>query len=172
MHKLHADRSGVRSKAFKVLGIMPQGSQPGVPQTKAVAERANGDVLAGTRYLLLAAGLPSYFWEYAMRCYGLFYNLCRVGDEGVSPWARTHGGVCQGEGVVWEQGILQVHDGTSSGTEVRRSSYRWCLCRIRDHAWVWLVGHLPRLEATGFCRHGFCDRSRMLFVGDSFHTSS
>ena len=48
IHKLHADRSGEISKALKLLNIMPLGSQPGVPQTNAVAERANGDVIAGT----------------------------------------------------------------------------------------------------------------------------
>ena len=61
IHKLYADRSGEISRALKNLNIMPQCSQPGVPQTNAVAERANGDILAGTRSLLLAAGLPHYF---------------------------------------------------------------------------------------------------------------
>ena len=61
IHKLYADRSGEISRALKNLDIMPQGSQPGVPQTNAVAERAIGNVLAGTRSLLLAAGLPYYF---------------------------------------------------------------------------------------------------------------
>ena len=61
IHKLYADRSGEISRALKNLNIMPQGSQPGVPQTNAVAERAIGNVLAGTRSLLLAAGLPYYF---------------------------------------------------------------------------------------------------------------
>ena len=56
IHKLYADRSGQISRALKHLNIMPQGSQPGVPQTNAVAERANGDVSAGTRSLMLAAG--------------------------------------------------------------------------------------------------------------------
>ena len=41
--------------------------------------------------LLLAAGLPQYFWEYAMTCYCLFDNIGRVDGEGVSPWSRTHG---------------------------------------------------------------------------------
>ena len=39
---------------------MAQGSQPGLPQTNAVAERANGEVIAGTRALLVGAGLPYY----------------------------------------------------------------------------------------------------------------
>jgi hypothetical protein len=54
---------------------MPRGSQPGVPQTNAVAERANGDVLAGAMALLVGAGLPHYLWEYAMRCYRLLDSV-------------------------------------------------------------------------------------------------
>ena len=42
---------------------MKQGSQHGVPQTKVVVEMAHGEVLVGTRSLLLAAGLPHYFWD-------------------------------------------------------------------------------------------------------------
>ena len=42
IHKLYADRSGEISRALKNLGIMPQGSQPGVPQSNVLAERAIG----------------------------------------------------------------------------------------------------------------------------------
>ena len=91
IHKLYADRSGEISRPVQTIGIMPQGGQPGVPQTNTVAERANGGVLAGTRALLLAAVLPYYFMEYAMRCYCLFDHLCRADGEGVSPWSRSRG---------------------------------------------------------------------------------
>ena len=68
IHKLYADRSGEINKSLKTLSLMRQGSQPGVPQTNAVAESANGEVLIGRRALLLVAGLPSLFWDYAIRC--------------------------------------------------------------------------------------------------------
>ncbi len=58
IHKLYADRSGETSKSLKTLGIMPQGSQPGVPQTNVVVERANCDALARTCPLLLVVDLP------------------------------------------------------------------------------------------------------------------
>ena len=61
IHKLYSDRSGEIGQALKDLGIMAQGSQPGLPQTNAVAERANGEVIAGTRALLVGAGLPYNF---------------------------------------------------------------------------------------------------------------
>ena len=67
IHKLYSYRSGEISRALKNLSIMPQCGQPGVPQYNAGAECANREVLAGTRSLLLSAGLPHYFWEYAMK---------------------------------------------------------------------------------------------------------
>ena len=76
---------------------MPQCGQPGVPQSNAAAECANREVLAGTRSLLLLAGLPHYFWEYAMRCYCFFDNVGRVDGEGESPWSRTHGTAFKGQ---------------------------------------------------------------------------
>ena len=60
IHKLYVDRSGEISKSLKTLAIMPHASQLGVPQTNAVVERTNGEVLAGIRSLLLAAGLPLF----------------------------------------------------------------------------------------------------------------
>ena len=48
IHKLYDVRSGEISQSLNTLDIMPQGSQPGAPQTNAVVERANPDVLAGT----------------------------------------------------------------------------------------------------------------------------
>ena len=48
-----ADHAAVEAKAqaaaSKVQPGTPRGSQPGVPQNNAAAERANGDVLEGTR---------------------------------------------------------------------------------------------------------------------------
>ena len=49
-------------------------SQPGMPQTNGIAERAVQEVLAGTRTLLVQAGLPGYFWGYASQCYCLLHN--------------------------------------------------------------------------------------------------
>ena len=61
--KLYSDRSGEISRVLKDLGVMAQGSQLGLPQTNALAERANGEIITGTRALLLGAGLPYYLWE-------------------------------------------------------------------------------------------------------------
>ena len=62
-----------------------------------MAERANREILAGTRSLLLASGLPYYFWEYAMKCYCTLDNVSRVDGEGESPWSRTHGRAFKGK---------------------------------------------------------------------------
>ena len=109
--KLYADRSGEISSALKTLGIMPQGVSLGYLKPTPWPKKANGDVLAGTRALLLPAGLPYYFWEYAMSCYCTLDNLCRAVGEGVSPWSRTHGRYFTWKLVpFWEQGILQIYD--------------------------------------------------------------
>ena len=56
-------------KACKDLGITTEFSQPGVPQTNGLIESINGDILRGTRALLIEAGLPACFWPLAARCY-------------------------------------------------------------------------------------------------------
>ena len=91
IHKLHADRSGGIHKALKKLSIMPQCSQPGVPQTNAFVERANAEVLNGARVLFLVAGLPHCFGEYATKSFCFLDNVTRLDAEGVTPWRRTHG---------------------------------------------------------------------------------
>ena len=57
--KLYSDNSGEISKALKKLGIMPHKSLPGEPQTNAVAERLNSDIIEGARANLIRAGLPA-----------------------------------------------------------------------------------------------------------------
>ena len=114
IHKLYADRSGEISRALKNLSIMPQCSQLGLPQTNAVAERANGDILAGTRSLLLAAGLPHYFLEYAMKCFCILDNIGRVDGEGESPWSRTHGRAFKGKFVPFGSKVFSRQRRTGS----------------------------------------------------------
>ena len=45
-----------------------------MPQTNGIVERAVQEVLAGTRTLLVQAGMPGYFWSYAAPCYCLQHN--------------------------------------------------------------------------------------------------
>ena len=45
-------------KACKDLRIVPDFSQPGVPQTNGLIESTNGDILSGSRAQLVEAGLP------------------------------------------------------------------------------------------------------------------
>ena len=44
IHKLYVERLGEISRSQHTWDIMPQGNQPGAPQTNAVVERANGEV--------------------------------------------------------------------------------------------------------------------------------
>ena len=58
IERLYSDRSGEIERALGELQIVPEQSQPGVPQTSAMAERLVQDVLEGTRTALVRAGLP------------------------------------------------------------------------------------------------------------------
>ena len=49
-------------------------SQPGVPPTNAIAERAVQEVLSGTRTVLAQARLPGYVWSYDAPCYCILHN--------------------------------------------------------------------------------------------------
>ncbi|MFM7984643.1 MAG: hypothetical protein ACKPKO_35500, partial [Candidatus Fonsibacter sp.] len=63
--RFYSDRSGEIERALRLLHIPSDTSQLGVPQNNAVAERLVQDVLEGTRTLLLRAGLPPCFWDFA-----------------------------------------------------------------------------------------------------------
>jgi hypothetical protein len=40
-----------------------------MPQTNGIIEREVQDMVSGTRTVLVAAGLPAYFWSLAAPCY-------------------------------------------------------------------------------------------------------
>ena len=88
--RLYSDNSGEIGKALKELRIMPHNSMPGEPQTNAVAERNNGDILEGTRAALIRAGLPPAFWPYAAEHYCMMENT-HFTEDSDSPWCKTHG---------------------------------------------------------------------------------
>ena len=61
MRRVYSDRSGEIDRALRDLRIVPDSSQPGVPQNNVVVERLVQDALEGTRTELLRAGLPPCF---------------------------------------------------------------------------------------------------------------
>ena len=77
-------------KACSDLKIVTDFSQPGMPQTNGLIESTNGDILAGTRALLVEAGLPACFWPWAATCYCHHENTT-LDAAGSSPWHRRHG---------------------------------------------------------------------------------
>ena len=87
----YSDNSGELKKALKSMKILHEGSQPGVPQTNAVIERTNQDIVCGARCCLDAAGLPPCFWSFAAPCYCLLENTAqKIEHVGVSSWFHTH----------------------------------------------------------------------------------
>ena len=77
-------------RACKELRIVPDFSQPGMPQTNGLIESTNGDILSGTRAQLVEAGLPGCFWPWAAQCYCHHENT-KLDAAGSSPWYRRHG---------------------------------------------------------------------------------
>ena len=101
--QVYCDNAFEFTSACETLGIVVEHSQPGVPQTNAIIERKNGDVLAMTRTALVAAGLPPPFWPYASRC-TLFNDNVRWVD-GDSAWNRTHTHACQATLIPFGAGV-------------------------------------------------------------------
>ena len=87
---LYHDNDKAIKKASRKLRIPPDLSQPGVHETNAKIERANQDILQGTRACLTEAGFPACFWTFACPCYCFLDNI--AADEfGTSAWQARHG---------------------------------------------------------------------------------
>ena len=69
------DREGGLVRACKDLGITFRTAQAGKPVNNTLAERANADILQGSRSILMAAGLPACFWPFAGPYYCLMESL-------------------------------------------------------------------------------------------------
>ena len=65
--------------------------QPGVHETNAVIERANSDVLMGTRATCNEAGHPACFWPYAGPCYCM-NDAITSADDGTPTSYEVHTG--------------------------------------------------------------------------------
>ena len=87
---LYSDKASNIEEACKNLDIQWEHSLPGVPQTNGKIVRANYDIVAGTRALLVQAGLPDCFWPSAATAYCVHANAS-VDDEGSSPWYKRFG---------------------------------------------------------------------------------
>ena len=103
--RLYSDNHRSIRKACHLLSIMWEGSQPGMHQTNARIERCNGEILAGSRALLVAAGLPSAFWPFACPCYCHLDNTA-MRDDGTTSWYRRHGTHFSGERIPFGCGVF------------------------------------------------------------------
>ena len=98
IERFYSDRSGEIDRALRDLHIVPDNSQPGVPQNSAVAERLVQDVLEGTKdgtatrgfaALLLGICLPSL--SHYGNALPARQSVAVDGDgDRSSPWENTH----------------------------------------------------------------------------------
>jgi hypothetical protein len=99
IHKIvvmYSDNAGEIIRACANLGILHESARPGVPQSNAVIERTNLDILEGTRTAMIHAGFPECFWSWAAPHYCFNDNTDHLDDDGAplehgSPWFRAKG---------------------------------------------------------------------------------
>ena len=60
--RYYGDKEGGVVAAMKAFKVPCRFSQPSMPKNNILAERANQDILQGSRAVLAAAGLPECFW--------------------------------------------------------------------------------------------------------------
>eukprot|EP00972_Heterocapsa_arctica_P111712 16427681-Heterocapsa_arctica.AAC.1 len=58
---IYSDSSGEIIRACEEMDFLHEPSRPGVPQSNAVIERTNLDILEGTRASVIHAGFPECF---------------------------------------------------------------------------------------------------------------
>ena len=73
--KMYCDNWSSYKGTCKYLGVQCEQSLPGIHKHNARIERLNQDLLDGTRSLLLAAGMPSCWWTWAMPYFAIIHNL-------------------------------------------------------------------------------------------------
>ena len=89
--RIYSDNADELINAARFLGIPHEASQQGMPQTNGIIEREVQDMVSGTRTVLVAAGMPGYFWSYAAPCYMHLDNCLPHSDGRPSAWFQRFG---------------------------------------------------------------------------------
>ena len=96
VNRFYSDNAPELELACTKLGIVHEKSRAGVPQNNSIFERANLDILEGTRTTLVSAGFPECFWPFAAQRFCLLENTSIIGIDGKvykdgSSYHRAHG---------------------------------------------------------------------------------
>jgi hypothetical protein len=89
--RFYSDTADELIAAARFLNVPHEASQQGVPQTNAIIEREVQDMTVGTRTVLVAAGLPGYFWSLAAPCYMHLDNCLPHPAIGIDSWSQRYG---------------------------------------------------------------------------------
>ena len=115
---LYSDNSGELKKACKIAKIQHDGGQPGVPQTNAIIERTNLDIVHGARCCLDPAGLPPCFGSFAAPCYCFLENTThKISEVGVSAWFKSQGADFEGLRVPFGCKVIYMPSDTKATSE-------------------------------------------------------
>ncbi len=88
---LYTDKAPQFAEVCRLDRIVPETSQPGVPQTNGIIERTNQDIVVGSRALLAQAGMPACLWIFAAPCDCLQDNIADRPNGDVSAWKNKLG---------------------------------------------------------------------------------
>ena len=82
---LYADRAGEFNWVANKCGLTYVGSTPDIKGSNGKIERNNRYIEDMTRSVLIAAGLPPFFWEFAAQHAAMMSNLKMDYELGISP---------------------------------------------------------------------------------------
>ncbi len=88
---LYTDNTPQFAEVCRLDHILPETSQPGVPQTNTIIESANQDIVIGTLALLALAGMPACLWVFAAPCYCMHDNITDRANGEISAWKKKCG---------------------------------------------------------------------------------
>ena len=89
--RFYSDNADELVVAARELAIPHEASQQGMPETNGIIEREVQDMLGGTRTIMVAAGLPGYFWSVAAPCYMHVDNCTPHPTTGLASWSQRYG---------------------------------------------------------------------------------
>ena len=91
VRRIYCDGFKSFKKAIKRLGVMHEPSQPGIHETNAIIERANGDILSGLRTSQVEAGHPGCMWPWSGPCYTFLESIGCDDDQEESSYKKHTG---------------------------------------------------------------------------------
>ena len=92
LKRIYSDNAAEIDHCAGRFGCVIDHSPADTPKANGVIERQNRVLEEAARALLIRAGLPPFYWNYAVRYAALMINLTTDKDLKKSPWQARHKG--------------------------------------------------------------------------------